>query len=343
MVHTSAEPSKRILSIQSHVVSGYCGNKSATFPLQLLGFEVDVINTVQLSNHTQYKVARGQIFSSKDLKEIHDGLQANDLLKLYDNILSGYVADVGYIEAMADMIKQIKSQRTGLGMDCFYTFDPVLGDDATSFYVPNGEKIAEAYKKNLVPLADIITPNRFEASILSGIDISNESESDAMLDAMRAIDKLHSFGVRVVVITSFEIKSQPNYLTCILSHDHASARGDATENQPDRTSLLVKIPKLDLPFTGTGDLFAALITAWLIKTNFNLKKSLECTANSIHSILEDTLDWSHKDGDNSVQSFELRLIQNKDNIMSPVNKLVAERISKGHFSENQSQSENAAH
>ena len=27
----------RILSIQSHVVSGYVGNKSATFPLQLLG------------------------------------------------------------------------------------------------------------------------------------------------------------------------------------------------------------------------------------------------------------------------------------------------------------------
>jgi pyridoxine kinase len=32
--------SQRVLSIQSHVVSGYVGNKSATFPLQLLGFEV---------------------------------------------------------------------------------------------------------------------------------------------------------------------------------------------------------------------------------------------------------------------------------------------------------------
>ncbi|CAB4064242.1 pdxK [Lepeophtheirus salmonis] len=30
---------KRILSIQSHVVSGYVGNKSSVFPLQLLGFE----------------------------------------------------------------------------------------------------------------------------------------------------------------------------------------------------------------------------------------------------------------------------------------------------------------
>lgn len=34
----------RVLSVQSHVVWGYVGNKSATFPLQLLGFDVDGIN-----------------------------------------------------------------------------------------------------------------------------------------------------------------------------------------------------------------------------------------------------------------------------------------------------------
>src|SRR4051794_19034875 len=42
----------RVLSVQSHVVYGYVGNKSAIFPLQLLGIEADFINTVQFSNHT---------------------------------------------------------------------------------------------------------------------------------------------------------------------------------------------------------------------------------------------------------------------------------------------------
>lgn len=51
----------RVLSIQSHVVSGYVGNKSATFPLQLLGFEVDTINTVQFSNHTGYGHWKGKV------------------------------------------------------------------------------------------------------------------------------------------------------------------------------------------------------------------------------------------------------------------------------------------
>ena len=50
-----ADATERILSIQSHVVSGYVGNKSATFPLQLLGFETDCINSVQFSNHTGYE------------------------------------------------------------------------------------------------------------------------------------------------------------------------------------------------------------------------------------------------------------------------------------------------
>lgn len=32
----------RVLSIQSHVAFGYVGGKAAVFPLQCLGFDVDV-------------------------------------------------------------------------------------------------------------------------------------------------------------------------------------------------------------------------------------------------------------------------------------------------------------
>lgn len=42
----------RVLSIQSHVVHGYVGNKCCVFPLQLMGYEVDHISSVQFSNHT---------------------------------------------------------------------------------------------------------------------------------------------------------------------------------------------------------------------------------------------------------------------------------------------------
>lgn len=71
----------RMLSIQSHVVSGYVGNRSATFPLQLLGWEVDVVNTVQFSNHTGFGRWGGTAFDAQHLSDVFTGLDENGLLR----------------------------------------------------------------------------------------------------------------------------------------------------------------------------------------------------------------------------------------------------------------------
>ena len=39
----------RILSVQSHVAYGYVGGKAAVFPLQCLGYDVDVSSAVHLA------------------------------------------------------------------------------------------------------------------------------------------------------------------------------------------------------------------------------------------------------------------------------------------------------
>ena len=88
---------RRVLSIQSHVVHGYCGNKSATFPLQLLGFDIDGINSVQLSNHTGYKTIKGQVLNSEELDDLFQGLTANDIHLTYSHLLTGYVRTIYYI------------------------------------------------------------------------------------------------------------------------------------------------------------------------------------------------------------------------------------------------------
>ena len=53
---------KKVLSIQSHVVHGYVGNKAATFPLQCKGWDVDALNTVQFSNHPAYGHISGDVY-----------------------------------------------------------------------------------------------------------------------------------------------------------------------------------------------------------------------------------------------------------------------------------------
>ena len=59
----------KVLSVQSSVVSGYVGNRAAMFPLQLLGFDVDCINSVQFSNHTGYPVIQVEILISMEEKK----------------------------------------------------------------------------------------------------------------------------------------------------------------------------------------------------------------------------------------------------------------------------------
>lgn len=51
MKASSTEDPGHVLAIQSHVVHGYVGNRACVFPLQLLGFEVDFVNSVQVSSH----------------------------------------------------------------------------------------------------------------------------------------------------------------------------------------------------------------------------------------------------------------------------------------------------
>jgi pyridoxine kinase len=56
--------SHRVLSIQSHVVHGYVGNKCAVFALQLHGIDVDPVNTVQFSNNTG-SLIRARLYMSQ--------------------------------------------------------------------------------------------------------------------------------------------------------------------------------------------------------------------------------------------------------------------------------------
>ncbi|KAJ2356898.1 hypothetical protein GGF43_001786, partial [Coemansia sp. RSA 2618] len=172
----------RILSIQSHVVSGYVGNRAATFPLQLLGHEVDVINTVQFSNHTAYNAVRGDRFAASHILDLFAGLQANALDRGYTHLLTGYMGNSENVRAVESVARQLKRTNPQLT----FVVDPVLGDDG-ALYVP--EELVALYRDVLCPLAALATPNQFEAELLTGVSIAS------LDDAKRACDELHRIGV----------------------------------------------------------------------------------------------------------------------------------------------------
>ncbi|KAH0556543.1 pyridoxal kinase, partial [Cotesia glomerata] len=250
----------RVLSIQSHVVFGYVGNKSATFPLQLLGFEVDAINSVQLSNHTGYKVTKGDILNDHNLSQLIDGLVANDLHH-YTHLLTGYVGSASFLKQIAQVIPILKKKNPNL----IYLCDPVLGDDG-KLYVP--KELIEIYKKEIVPLADIITPNQFELELLTDKKITTIS------DVQNAMKYLYGQGPKTVVVSSIDIN---NELTAIA--------GDSKDGK----MIKLDIPKIPLSYVGSGDLFAALFLAHSTLQN-NLKEALEKTINTLHAVLLNTME-----------------------------------------------------
>ncbi|KAF9977380.1 hypothetical protein BGZ73_006127 [Actinomortierella ambigua] len=145
--------SPRVLSIQSHIVSGYCGNKAATFPLQLLGFDVDVINTVNFSNHTGYPSWTGERANAQQLEALLDGLQENGLDD-YTHILTGYIGSAENLKAISKIIGRLKSKS-----DPFFVLDPVMGDNGQLYVQPD---VIPIYR-DMMKIAKAITPNQYEA------------------------------------------------------------------------------------------------------------------------------------------------------------------------------------
>ena len=125
----------RVLSIQSHVVQGYVGNKSAVLPLQLLGMDVDPINSVQFSNHTGYKQVAGRRLTGEELHDLLDGMTANNLVQdAYTHLLTGYVGSVSLLLAIVRVYERLQAAQTHAER-LVYVCDPVLGDRGR-LYVP---------------------------------------------------------------------------------------------------------------------------------------------------------------------------------------------------------------
>lgn len=293
--------SPRVLSIQSHVVHGYVGNKSAVFPLQVLGFEVDYINTVQFSTHTAYKHIKGQSLKNEELDELIEGLSLNEV-DYYTHFLTGYSRSPDSLKKIVEILKKLREKNPNLNYVC----DPVMGDNG-KMYVP--EDILPVYRDVVVPLADVITPNQYEAELITGMKMNS------LEDAMKIIDALHKKGPKTVVLSSTELGDDK----CMIGL--ASTAGVQYE---------ISIPKVDAAFTGTGDLFASLFLAWWHKTNNNLKLTLENTISTLQIIVKDTYQKARDKqptGKIPPQLRELRIIQNKNFIENPKITISAKQLS----------------
>jgi pyridoxine kinase len=319
----------RVLSIQSHVVHGYVGNKAAVFPLQLLGLDVDFINSVQFSSHTGYAhFPYGQVLDDTQLLILLEGLEKNHLLENVGYLLTGYIGSMAFLRAVVlGVFHTAKRCNPQLQFVC----DPVLGDHG-KFYVP--PELAQVYREVVIPQADIVTPNQFEVEQLTGIRIMSWD------DAKQACAKLHSMGPSIVFLTSIVLDDSPDRISIVASSKlevtDNDRHHDSNKNNDDKVitqeyeQWKIDCPKIPGSFTGTGDATAALLLGHLAKSrddnqkgrSYALKDAMEKVINTMYVLIERT----YHAQDDTVQSKELQLIQSKDIIECPPTRFHAERF-----------------
>ncbi len=297
-VHVSFFRPSHDALILTHHEKGYVGNKAAVFPLQLLGLDVDVLNSCSLSNHTGYpNGAPGARLTGNDFRVMMTGLENNGLLDPVTHVLTGFIGTPSFLRAVADTINSLRSRNQALEYVC----DPVLGDNG-KLYVP--AELVDIYRSQVLPLASVLTPNLFELGLLAGVPTPTTEA-----DAFAACSKLHDL-CPLIVLTGAQFIERPHTVSILVSEKNG--------NKFALDAELLKSGNNTARFTGSGDLAAALTLAWRGFEPRDLRKALTNVMATISAVLQRTLRDSDANNSNTFAPLpELRLIQSRDDILSP--------------------------
>lgn len=285
-----------VLSIQSHVAYGHVGNAAATLPLQLLGIQPVVVNTVQFSNHTGYGEFKGQVFPPEHIHDVLDGLRARGILARCDAVLSGYLGDAAIGEVILSVVQEIRKNKPGV----HYLCDPVMGDVGRGVFVRPG--IPEFLRRRAIEQASLITPNHYEFELLYGSPLA--STEHAIQAARELLGTPECPGPDTIVITSLRTPDLPL--------DKLSTLAVTT-----RSAWMVQTPYVELqPLpNGMGDVFSSVLLGHLLG-GVSTPEAVANAVSTLYALVARTTPGSR----------DLPLIAARDQIMSPSEHFEAIRL-----------------
>lgn len=220
------------LIISSHVAASHVGGTAQASALTILQIDSMVLPTVLYGRHPGWGAPGGARVAHETLEGMLGGIEANGVLGQIDLILTGYFASPEQASVAAMAIDKARDGRTG--PQPVVIVDPTLGDGG-KLYVP--VEVAKAVIEELVPRADIVAPNAWELSYLTGADIAAPSDA---LAAARSLGK-------PVLVSSIDLGEDIG----VIYADEIAAWIAAHPRAPSA-------PK------GTGDLLTALFGAALL-------------------------------------------------------------------------------
>jgi len=174
-------------------------------------------------------------------------------------LLSGYCPSAALVQEVGKIARSLRARNATRPGQFFWVLDPVMGDNGR-IYVDEDEL---PIYKDLLRDADLILPNQFEAELLSGVKIRDLKSMGA------AIERLHAeYGLPHILITSIRLPASQSATPSSLEQDLSGAAtlsvvGSSCTSGGKPRIFSITVPALPIFFSGTGDMFAALMVGRL--------------------------------------------------------------------------------
>jgi pyridoxine kinase len=282
------------LILSSHVAASMVGGGVAQRVFNAAKIDTMLVPTVLYGRHPGWGDPGGAAVEQDVFESVLSGIAEQGMLHLTDVVLTGYFADVGQIFDAASVIDVVRKnerqfkQYTAFADEPIIVVDPVMGDSPAGLYV--SPAIAAAIKDQLIPRADLVTPNAFELGHITGRALT---DLGSMVRAARSLE-------RPTLVSSLPRHGQIG----VIYVDSEQAWMVTHERCP-------KAPN------GTGDLLTSAFVAALMK-GADAKSALEQATAATYSIVKRANEWD---------CFELPLVAAADLLAEPLIELTAEALS----------------
>lgn len=216
------------------VINDFCGFGRCSIAVSLpiisaMGIQCCPLPTAIFSDHTGF-----DSFYSVDYTE-HMDAYMDEWIKLglrFQGILTGFLGSPQQIQIVKRFLSVFRDEAT------VTVIDPVMGDYGNLY--PTYSPLLAQQMSELVPYADILTPNLTEACILTGTDYDPDMAEENL---SRICRQLSGIGPKKIVISGLE-------------------RGDFLENyvfEVGKQPRIIRELKIGPCRSGTGDVFSSII------------------------------------------------------------------------------------
>lgn len=228
-------PPRRVAAIHDLSGFGRCALTVVIPTLAVMGIQPVPMPTALLSTHTGGYSGFTFLDLTSEMKKIARHWKETDIH--FDAVYSGFLGSGEQCVVVSDFIRCFRRDET------IVLIDPVMGDDGELYSTVTAE-ITEGMR-DLVRVADIITPNVTEANILLAKDNPGSKDSHILdrTEVASCLMELCSLGPREVVITGIRMGKDIVSACC----------------EKGGVPVFCAHPRIELSYPGTGDLFASVL------------------------------------------------------------------------------------